>query len=352
MSNIRDFPQKNASYDRASDWIAKLDKGLSPREENKLRVWLASSEENYTVFMEMAKLWDKMDVLSRLADVCPDAAKKSFNLRRYTWPVAASVFLAIALITLSVIDTPVRETVTQSTALAFTNVFETKIGEQSAFTLSDDTRVVLNTNSHVSVVYTKYNRLLYLESGEMHVNVAHDALRPLSVVIGERVIQAVGTEFNIEITNNQSIELVVTDGVVIVGVLEGLVDKRNPHRESLLSTSSSTIVAAGQEIVIDPENNMLAAMDAETINVEEIAVKLSWREGNLIFRGESLEEAVSEVGRYTAVQFVFLDEESKKVRVAGLFKAGDVDGLLNALRKNFNISSEWVGDDKILLSGQ
>ena len=61
---------------------------------------------------------------------------------------------------------------------------------------------------------------------------------------------------------------------------------------------------------------------------------------------------MSEVGRYTEVQFIFLDEESKKVRVAGLFKAGDVDGLLAALRQNFNISYEWVADDKITLSGR
>jgi transmembrane sensor len=117
-------------------------------------------------------------------------------------------------------------------------------------------------------------------------------------------------------------------------------------------TPLSVLVAAGQEVVIDSTDDALEAVVTEAIDSDEIAVKLSWREGNLIFRGESLEDAVLEIGRYTAVQFVFLDEESKKVRVAGLFKAGDVDGLLTALRQNFNISYEWVADDKIVLSGQ
>jgi len=84
----------------------------------------------------------------------------------------------------------------------------------------------------------------------------------------------------------------------------------------------------------------------------EVAVKLSWQQGNLVFRGESLEDAVKEVGRYTSVEFVFLDEELKKVRIAGLFKAGDVEGLLSALRENFNIVSQRIDGKKVLLSGQ
>ena len=87
------------------------------------------------------------------------------------------------------------------------------------------------------------------------------------------------------------------------------------------------------------------------ISPEEIAVKLSWREGNLIFRGESLAEAVDEIGRYTSVEFVILDENLKKLRISGLFKSGDVEGLLATLRKNFNISHTRQGKETVILSG-
>jgi len=80
-----------------------------------------------------------------------------------------------------------------------------------------------------------------------------------------------------------------------------------------------------------------------------VAVKLSWRKGNLIFRGESLEEAVREVERYTPVEFVFLDQDLKKIRVAGLFKAGDVRGLLATLRENFDIVYQYTDDQTVLL---
>lgn len=350
MNNIREFPQSNTSHDQASTWIARFDRGLSAEEEDEFKTWLAECDENHNVFMKMAKLWDQMDALSKLADICPDAARSSLSWQRYSFSMAAALILAIAVIGWSYIGTQDREMPAADTTVASQNVYETEIGEQSTFRLMDGTRIVLNTNSRVSVNYMTNNRFLYLERGEMHVSVAQDRSRPLSVVVGDRVIQAVGTEFNVEITGEQSIELVVTEGVVMVGILDQQTEA-TISEEPLVLTPSSKLVAAGQEVVIKPVDDELEAVETETMDSDEIAVKLSWREGNLIFRGESLEEAVSEVGRYTAVQFVFMDEDSKKVRVAGLFKAGDVDGLLTALRQNFNISYEWVGDDKIVLSG-
>ena len=88
------------------------------------------------------------------------------------------------------------------------------------------------------------------------------------------------------------------------------------------------------------------------VTAEDIEVKLSWRRGNLVFTGESLEDAVKEVGRYTSVEFVFIDEHLKKVRVGGVFKAGDVEGLLATLRENFNIVSQRIDGETILLGTQ
>ena len=79
-------------------------------------------------------------------------------------------------------------------------------------------------------------------------------------------------------------------------------------------------------------------------------MKLSWREGRVVFRGESLEAALAEIERYTTVQFVFLDEDLKSRSVTGRFRAGDVDGLLVALRTNFNITHERSDDGRVLLS--
>jgi len=50
------------------------------------------------------------------------------------------------------------------------------------------------------------------------------------------------------------------------------------------------------------------------------------------------------------VEFVFLDPKLKQLRVAGLFKAGDVSGFLSTLEANFNILSERDNNEQIFLS--
>jgi transmembrane sensor len=222
--------------------------------------------------------------------------------------------------------------------------YETAIGEQSTVNLADGTQIVLNTNSQIEVNYTDQYRLLRLERGEIHVQVAQDKGRPLSVIAGDKIVQAVGTAFSLEITSDQQIELVVTEGKVLVGVHQSPLGGMAKATPAVLAPSSVT-VAAGEELTLGaPEEEITE------VSPEEIEIKLSWRQGNLIFRGESLEEAVTEIGRYTTVEFVILDDDIKKVRIAGLFKAGDVDGLLATLSENFDISYQRTDDGKILLT--
>jgi transmembrane sensor len=90
----------------------------------------------------------------------------------------------------------------------------------------------------------------------------------------------------------------------------------------------------------------------QPIAADEIDVRLSWRDGNLIFRGQPLIEALNEIERYTPVEFVITDEKLKTVRVAGMFKAGDVEGLLETLRQNFNITYERVGTETIVIKSK
>lgn len=353
MSNISEFPSlKDRRLEEAGDWIAAIGRGLTEEEEQALGAWLSSSRANYNVFMELARLWDDMDGLERLADLFPEPApKRRYPSSRALLTMAASIVVALTLFTVFQTQDIADQSLDELVSFDMAESYNTAIGEQSTHQLIDGSTITLNTNSSVRVDFTEWNRILILERGEVHIKVAHDPNRPLSVIVGNKVVQAVGTEFNVEITQDQSIELVVSDGVVMVGVADATDTEASPDTPLLL-TQSSTIVGAGEGALIAANDKNAESVEAERVASGEIAVKLSWREGNLIFRGESLEEAVTEVGRYTAVEFVFLDEDAKAVRVAGLFKAGDVEGLLAALRDHFSITYEWQGEDRILLSAK
>ena len=343
MSNVRQFPPKDARYDRASVWIARLDRGLSENEIRELRAWLSDDAENIAVLTSMARLWDDMDALSRLADLFPVPMHRRRVFLLFNVGIAATLVIAVMLALWVRFGVGPPDEHEYKLVEPAQDVYETSVGEQSTFTLSDGTLVVLNTNSLLRVVFTDEYRLLTLDRGEVNVRVARDASRPLSLIARDKIFQAIGTVFNVEINQDASIELVVTEGRVRVGVRERTDESQGATQPRVLEDSALT-VAAGEELVLGENGEEITP-----VSPEEIEVKLSWRSGDLIFRGEPLEEAVREVGRYTSVEFVVLDQDLKKVRVAGRFKAGDVDGLLVTLRENFNIAYERIDERTVVL---
>ena len=311
--------------------------------------WMREDKKRESILLSMANLWDKMDSLTRLTELFPKPVEQRARPSRYVFAmsaIAATIVMASVLVLFDVNPTSILRDDTSAVAVSSMSVFETAVGEQSSASLPDGTKVFLNTNTLLQVNITKEYRLLVLERGEVNIQVAPDKDRPLRVIAAGNVIEAVGTVFNLEISGDQMIELVVTEGKVSVGLYNdtGASDRDVSVGAPAVQISSVT-VSAGEQL-------MLGIPDSEVkvIEPEEIEVRLSWKDGNLIFRGESLEEAVEEISRYTSVEFTFLDESLKTVRIAGLFKAGDVDGLLSTLKENFDISYQWVSEGKILLS--
>lgn len=350
MTNIYELPSQEQRHDEASLWIEKLDDGLSTAEQETFQQWMAADPENEALLIKMAGLWDKMDSLGRLSGLFPEPASHQRPLTSpgFVLPIAASVLLAVfvgvwAVLPLNGFDS---SSDVPAVGAAADGVYATAVGEHATVTLVDGTEIVLNTNSRIRVKYTPQHRLLILDRGEVHVRVADNKDRPLSVIAGGNIVQAIGTEFNIEITYDQRIELVVLEGKVRVGVHAVVLNDEEPGAPAVMPLTSVT-VAAGEELILG-----LPDEEVTEVSPADIDVKLSWRSGNLIFRGESLEDAMEEVGRYTTVEFVFLDDDLRKVRIAGLFKAGDVDGLLAVLRENFDIAYERVDERRVLLSAQ
>jgi transmembrane sensor len=331
--------------EQSSLWIAKLSRGLTSEETEKLQEWLRD-EQCRNMLFKMAKLWDQMDALQELTDVFPipekvtsnaavnsgnaasaHAAKKSSLYKRTcvsTYVLSGAVAAMVMVIVGCVFFLGANKS-----DITFSQTFATTKGQTSSIYLNDGSNLILNTNGRVHVRYSGQERLLRLEQGELSIQVAHDVSRPLSVITGQSVVQAVGTAFNVKLHDNREVEVIVTDGVVRVKELAANDDDR----------------PIGEKVTLNRRKEVAVKLDDA-----DLAVALGWRQGNLIFRGETLEEALAEVARYTDTQFEIADADIRNKQIAGLFKVGDIPGLLSALEKNFQIRSEWVGDNKIVLS--
>jgi len=360
MSNIHQIHAKGKQsnviveekrLDEASDWTAKLDRGLTQDEKLSLQSWLALSPLNIEVLFEVAQNWDKMDELSRLSDLFPQSTVTQKKLPKWIGAMAASVIFAITIgFYQSGINFSSFGSAEQSSVVVKQMNYQTDVGESNTINLPDNSKIILNTNSFVQVRYTSTARIIELHRGEIHIDVAHDKSRPLSVVASGKVIQAVGTSFNVEV-RNELVELIVTAGKVLVAETENItadIDSINIDALATRLPQSSMAISKGEKIELDLTGKVIEKVIK--LDPIDVTASLSWRQGNLIFRGESLADAMAEISRYTDITFELSDDQRlKKVQVAGVFKTGDVKGLLEVLSNNFNISYEKVSRDKIIL---
>jgi transmembrane sensor len=346
VTNVYSLPTQKRRVDTASEWLAKLDRGLSPAEEQELRGWLAQNAENRRTLLQLASLWDKMDSLSLLTELFPEPQKP--DRRRLFYPALAASLALLVIAGWLVIqrspDLPGEPDATRTAAASVTSVYETAIGERSTVRLSDQSVLTLNTNSLIEVTYSGTQRLLQLERGEMSIEVAHDPSRPLSVMAGGKIVRAVGTAFNVQILDDAQVELIVTEGtVMVVDDIERGGSASTVDSAPIVGTTPRT-VTKGEKVLLGADRETVAKVSDSALSAE-----LSWRQGNLIFRGETLAVAIAEVSRYTPVKFEIADERLKELRIGGLFKAGDVDGLLATLKENFNIDSERPDAERVVL---
>jgi len=345
MSNVVPLESDDVMFDQASEWIAKIDRKLNKSEQQAFKAWLAEDIQHQALLIKMASLWDKMDSLNQLAELFPDAQLHESKQNRksnhkWYWAAAASIFITV--FTSILLQTQNLSWLSDDQQFVR---YETAVGENSTIILPDNSKVQLNTNSVLLVKYTDKYRLLELQRGELLVEVAHNKKRPLSVVANHQVIQAVGTAFSVQV-EAKKVELIVTDGRVIVGQLK---KAEHPTAKTLTIDHSSLAVSKGElaSLDIDKQKTKVVKIDNDTINKN-----LSWRQGHIVFKGESLAEAMAEVSRYTSVKFEIADQELNKIQIAGRFKTGDVAGLIGALNNNFNIKTDRVNKNLIVLRKQ
>ena len=300
----------------------------------------------------MATVWDKVDALARLAALFPhgsEDAQVQRGLAHQPWVqgLAAAASLAVLVIAGLLLLSPSGNRAPPTTSAEYV----TAIGKRKTLLLSDGSEVVLNTNSRLAVALTPTGRLLRLAQGEILVRVAEDPARPFSVVAG--IMQAVGTVFVVEMTDDHRVELMVTEGKVAIGIQPPMASPGAGDVEALAAAASPPVLAQLDNIVAAGESVLLSEalpVQRKTVSADEIEVKLSWQSGRLIFRSEPLEQALNEVERYTTVEFVFLDESLKARTLSGRFRTGDVEALLLSLRVNFDIAHEFDGESRVLLS--
>jgi transmembrane sensor len=191
--------------------------------------------------------------------------------------------------------------------------------------MADGSEVTLNTNSEIRVAVSERERRVELQQGEAFFEVAKDSRRPFVVVVGNKRVIAVGTRFSVR-RDDEDIEVVVTEGKI-----------RLESAGSPQPVAAGTIAHASDAGVLLQKTGLAAAEEA-----------LSWRKGILVFHETTLADAIAEFNRYNIHKIVIADPGVASLRVAGNFRANNVDAFVRLLERGYPLRVEQEGEEFVL----
>ncbi len=386
-TNVEGFTNKIIINQEAAQWVLLLEDTpeLSKQQISELNTWVATSEVHRECLENMVNSWGEMDLLSSV--MLPQEMSKqsifSTLQAKFLFPVLVIyAFLSTCIkqrnqLLRPVLSVPILACVLTWLVISFNPietkteglVFNTKMGESLSHVMPDGSILWLNSSTKILVNYSDDFRRINLVKGEAHFEVAKDATRPFEVYADNRLIRAIGTAFTVHKLNG-TIEVLVSEGTVELAIVNNTlvvipddyqaiqIGQNLEDKKSLLTNNKVTkqpanvtkilgTLTAGQRISIPVQNDNIS--DIDELDTSEVTRFLSWKEGKLVFAGESLEEVIKEITRHTPVQIDVLDPQLKSMRIGGQFQVGETDALFYVLESGFGISVNKVTDNHVQL---
>src|SRR5450631_2121610 len=237
--NSNEEKVRAAIAEQAGEWFVANDEGqLDSKDSVALAAWLKTSPVHIEEFLGVSTIardlkkagtdpvYSLEAILAR-ARAGDDAAGQPLLPRvidtvRGTpsrrWFPAAVTMAACAVLSLGLLlrwnGRPVEHSPAPNGITAMH--FETRHGEQQTRRLADNSVLHLNTDSAVTIGFSKTERLVVLTSGEADFEVAHEADRKFRVFAGSAEVVAIGTKFDVRLGHDSTIVTVV-EGRVAVG---------------------------------------------------------------------------------------------------------------------------------------
>jgi transmembrane sensor len=312
----------------AAEWVARCDAGLSGEERREFESWRTAAPENAETFNRLSSAWRAMGRPRRtgtsaaLLDELGALRGRDRRRRRRAVSIAAMLGCVVAsgwwirarhelrggMPANTVVIAPERQVLTDGSAVEYARGTELEISYSAAV------------------------RRVVLKRGDAHFQVTSNPARPFVVSVNGIDVQAVGTAFAVR-ASATAVDIVVTEGRVAV---EQARDPSAPRSLAVLDQGSGVRV------------DVTAATTATPVPPSGLAERLSWRSPKLEFSGVPLADVVAVLNRYNSSQLVLEDPQIRDVLLSGMFRADDIESLLNTLATGFGIVAERHGRQILL----
>ncbi len=157
-------------------------------------------------------------------------------------------------------------------------------GGSYELSLPDGSRVWVNASSvlRFPTRFSGTERRVFVEEGEAYFEVAKNADMPFRVQIGKATVQALGTQFNVNLAEPQGMRATLAEGSILVSSL-GKSVKLVPGQEAILS-------APGTDFLV------------RKVDVEQVT---AWKDGYFYFKNDRFEQIMKEVADWYGLKLQY-----------------------------------------------
>jgi transmembrane sensor len=177
-----------------------------------------------------------------------------------------------------------------------------------------------------------------LVRGQALFDVAHDPSRPFIVRARGGEIRAVGTEFDVQLTDS-GVDVTLLQGAVLVAPpYVSSKDEPAPRREPRRIAR----LAPGQQVSYRDELTAIRTVDP--------SIAVTWREGRPSYLDRPLGAVIADLRRYVARPIRFADASVADIRYTGTISVNDLGSWTHALESAFPIRATVESDGAIVLA--
>jgi transmembrane sensor len=194
--------------------------------------------------------------------------------------------------------------------------FATRHGEQLTQRLADNSVLRLDTDTAVTVRYSRAQRLVEVRQGQVLFEVAHEAGRAFRVLAGSADVVAIGTRFDLRLEHDATL-VSVLEGQISVGLAAGQPGAGAGH---------TVIVHAGEQVRVAAGELSTQAAPAQ------IQRETAWLRRQIVFEQEPLSRVVAEFNRYGATPIEIDTPALRALVISGSFSADDTESFVAFLR--------------------
>lgn len=332
----------------AAEWASRKMGGFSPREQDEFFDWLAADPLHGEWYERHRKTWQRMDLLAEWLPEHSDKPSQDLLRHHYPrfhwgWLSAAAALIALSLILLYSLTGPDGADYMATNLVAYA---------YESHELPDGSVVELNHGAVIKINYSKEFRSVELISSEAHFTVAKDPSRPFIARVRGVDIRAVGTAFNVRLTD-QSVQVIVTEGRVEVAAatVEDIYEN-TPIPQDRPTFTRELFVGQMTEVPIPghlSKVEKVADAQVKEVSMIEMDHYLAWKPQMFKFDSTLLSEVVEEFNRRNKTHIVIADANLGGLPIVASFRSANVEHFLELLQLSMDLEIERDGKERIVL---